>query len=316
MENPGQNLSNVGVVNQQIIEVLTNVDKTTGVISLAKKAYDEYTLGLQNQTIVFDGNREVVKRVAYIPIGKDELSANQTLQVLLQNPEYISNPLLLTKDVQAGRPILINNNVLKGYIFRQEFSVPLIQLEKGNTVEFLNAVIKSAGMYSADSRYRFSREFRKPILEALRKTVGDKAFETVLEELSNEETAEFDISLVLTKSNEFKAKFAKELHHVFFVKKSTKLKKAGANGAFVKENDNFIFWYSFFSNKAEALAFYEDKLVAHTNRVEIRKDRRAQRALELASETSDETTDEETKAPVKAKAPKAVEANFEDNSDE
>lgn len=307
MENPGQNLSNVGVVNQQIIEVLPNVDKTTGAITLAKKAYEEYTLGLLNQTIVFDGGREVVKRVAYIPIGSDEQSANQTLQVLLQNPELISNPILLAKEYQAGRPILINNNVLKGYIFRQEFSVPLMQLTKGNVEQFLASVIKSAGMYAGDSRYRFSREFRKPLLEALRRAVGEKAFETVLDELSNPDTAEFDISLVATKSKEFKAKYAKELDHVFFLKKATKLKKAGANGQFVKENDNFIFWYSFFSNKTEALEFYEDKLVAHTNRVELRKDRRAQRAVVLASETSDDNAEPVTTG---------ADASFEDNSEE
>ena len=95
------------------------------------------------------------------------------------------------------------------------------------------------------------------------------------------DTAEFDLSLVLQTSKEFQAKLAKELNYVFFEKKNTGLKKAGASGAFLKEGNNFIFRYNFFTNVEEKLKFYKDMPVAHTNQVELRKDRRAQRAIDL-----------------------------------
>ena len=136
MKNQGQDLSNVEVVNQQIIQVKPIVDKTSGMVKLANKKFEEYTMCIQNKTIQFDGRRNVVTRTAHINLGADELTANETMQFLLQNPDLISNPVLLAEQAQAGKPILVDNNVLKGYIFLQEFLF-LFNLERGNTIEFL-----------------------------------------------------------------------------------------------------------------------------------------------------------------------------------
>jgi hypothetical protein len=277
---------------KQVINVKLNVNPKTKEVSFLTNKYDRHTLCVQHVETMFQHGQIISRRrTGFINLDKNAETATAQLRAILQNPEYLDDMKMLIAAQQAGKPILINNELIGGHIFQQEYAVGLRPLEKGKPKEFLKRIADAIEQHSGQGA--FDIYFTRPLLRGLRLATGS-AYERTLELFDNPDTAQFEFKKVLTLDSKLQSAYATELNKIFFESKSTRLKRASAEGEFLLADENYIFWCSFFDNNPAHLATYKDMLVPHTNSVALRKSNRKLRAEQLAMETDEEQTSDAT----------------------
>jgi len=295
MENPLQDFNNAEVVNQQNSQVIQFDAFGKGDDrSLIQETDGRFSVRVFYPKPVLNRGLKLDKVGAYLPLTgvTNEVQAKQVLYAFLQDKSHL-NPIKVIEDLDKGLPVYADSIVSKNYrIFLQEFAIPLVPLQKGKALDFLKNIADISKMYN-ETVYKFQEEFRRKLTHGIYRIAGTNA-DTVLEQLSNPDTALFDMSLVLKQSSEFLSKYAKALNDIFFESKSTPIKKTGVDGAYCMFNDNFIFRITFATDTATGLN-YVDKTVAHTNSAQLSKDSRLKRKAltNLAEETSEENTNAE-----------------------
>lgn len=220
-----------------------------------------------------------------VPSLKEEVT-KRVLRKMLVDSSYVDNQDSVIIANNNGIDIDLVDNT--GYIFLQEFAVPLIPLEKGNTKAFLTAVNASMKKHSKHDTFRYY--FENVLRYAVRNTFRgkDAMLQKTLSALENKETLLFDFNNIAKLDPKTQQAIAKEVHKAFFENKNSKLKRAGSDGDYCKVGNEFIFRYTFFTNDTNQLETTEDIVVKHDNQMSLRKANRAKLAVTLAQETDEE----------------------------
>ncbi len=196
-----------------------------------------------------------------------ETEIKRVLRWMLADESYVDDADKVLEAHDKGISIDLKENT--GYLFLQEFEIPLIPFLRNNTRDFfisINASLKRHGA-NTNFRYYFENVIRYGIRNAFRGR--DVILQKTLMQLNDPETLLFDFANVTKLAPATQQAIAIEVHKVFFENKNSKLKRADYGDDFCRIGKNFIFRCNFFTNDKDVIESTEDIFVEHDNQISL-----------------------------------------------